>query len=1458
MKSKKLMQRVLSFCLAFIILCFSITPARAGIFGKSDKEKQKDADISFYKIASAASTYYEELHNEKSDKYDDGKGMDKIKTVKMGNAASLMGFKDEDYDSWVIGATISKLSSSAQGRGYTAPEKGVMAYLLYGNALNQLGLDKTDNANFNAISSILRKISGFFFFGAFYIATVADFAMQGTADILIKLNPFTLFTEAGGIPDNMKDKNVGETALGLKGLAKVLSRFYKDCQDFAWIIIPVMFGILVWFLLMKPKDTGNRSRIRKYITRVFFIVLGVPLCASVLVFSLLLFKDMKSSMAYSANGIVAMTFMDFETWSRYSRLALPKGHTITVDTTLTNGGTISGDTANPQLIAFAMNSHITGNAAPSSILSDSLNPNGSDDFIGSGRIAESHKERVKNAADVISRFMSGAFYESAAFESDVRKDLTSEQIDIDNLGDKGKWHDSDPSFVMEDDGGTIVNDADKKSLEFSHPNDFQWIFSGWGDGFASKTRDEDGNIVSEKEGGGVIDNRKAGVKMKGGLSTLGMYNYLNTTFTPATVTVYSNNKASSKVIRDAHRSVSLVGQGLMAPMNYLTGLILFSLIGTIGIGYGIGMLIGNLKRTIRLIVAVPFAVTGSLKMAARLVTIVGMMVVEIMGTIIMYFVVMQMIYGVNKVVTLTFSNLIKGLDYVGAIGLPVVNGFVFELFLVSVFTIIINIWFLIMALRLRKSVLKALNEWMASVVDRIFMTGGPQGGGIAQSVNNDNRSSQKGAGPVAAGAAGVAGGAALGASMSAKSKGGENGVKGEKGATVAGTEEGGAQNASGEQTDIEEEGTGIEGSERQETGSEGADGADGEAKSIESADANQRGEAMLNSGATSLKELSEKAREKEKAKQAEMDSFVQGISGKTGALEEEKDKEAIKEAKKEAKAEKKAAAGKAAVGAVETVAGVKTKNPEAVKDGAKRTAEGVKGVKAADKKAKNAKSDVAKERLAKNEAKKTVKGQKAAQAEKAQNMSVANNMKNEKAKAQRDADRKKAVTKSVVGETKSAVKTTAKGAAGGKAGGATKGVQGMKAGTQGAKAVQGAKTATQGAKTVQGAKTAQSAKTATQGAKTVQGAKVSQSSKTVQAGTNKTVQGKNVSNTTKAQGKNVSTSKTVQGAKGNTVNNTKSMGTNNTKVTANSKNVNASKNASRNVNASKSASSNVNASKSVNNKANTNKNIDAANRTARNINASKNNASSMNRNINAANTVNRSMSQNASSNKNVSNASSRNVNNMSDNSRRNLNSSYNDNSSNRSALNNVNDTRVNTNANVVRNDNRQARVNNQRTLSNNNAARSNRTFIDNRPTKQSAGHVQNINRPITKEEFNRPIPQNPKPFVDFIPTGRSRREVLKDTNNMSFFSDNPREMSRIRQNQIELQYFKNEAKNINAPKQNIKQPKQNLSQKIDRTVNNIDKGINNFEKKYDVKLEDAIDNPMSLLSSLFRNNSENK
>lgn len=1410
MKSKKLMQRVLSFCLAFVILCFSITPARAGIFGKSDEEKKKDVDISFYKIASAASTYYEELHNEKSDKYDDGNAMEKIKTVKMGNAASLMGFKDEDYDSWVIGATISKLSSSAQGRGYTAPEDGVMAYLLYGNALNQLGLDKTDNANFNAISSIIRKISGFFFFGAFYIATVADFAMQGTADILIKLNPFTLFTEAGGIPDNMTDKNMGETALGLKGLAKVLSRFYKDCQDFAWIIIPVMFGILVWFLLMKPKDTGNHGRIRKYITRVFFIVLGVPLCASVLVFSLLLFKDMKSSMAYNANGIVAMTFMDFETWSRYSRLALPKGHTITVDTTLTNGGTIAGDTVNPQLIAFAMNSHITGaNDAPSGMMASALNPDASDDFMGSGRITESHKERVKNAADVISRFMSGAFYESAAFESDVRKDLTSEQINIDELGDKGKWHDSDPSFVMKDNGGTVVNDADEKSLEFSHPDNFQWIFSGWGEGFASKTRDEDGNIVSEEEGGGVIDNRKAGVKMKGGLSTLGMYNYLNTTFTPATVTVYSNNKASSKVIRDAHRSVSLVGQGLMAPMNYLSGLILFGLIGTIGIGYGIGMLVGNLKRTVRLIVAVPFAVTGSLKMAARLVTIVGMMVVEIMGTIIMYFVVMQMIYGVNKVVTLTFTDLIKGLDYVGAIGLPVVNGFVFQLFLVSVFTIIINVWFLIMALRLRKSVLKALNEWMASVVDRIFMTGGPQGGGIAQSVNNDNRSSQKGAGPVAAGAAGMAGGAALGASMSAKSKGGDNGVHGEKGVTIAGTEEGGAQNASGEQTDIEEEGTGIEGSERQETGSDGADGANGEAKSIESADANQRGEAMLNSGATSLKELSAKAREKENAKQAEMDSFVQSISGKTGALEEEKDKEAIKEAKKEAKAEKKAAAGKAAVGAVETVAGVKTKNPEAVKDGAKRTAEGVKGVKAADKKAKNTKSDVAKERLAKNEAKKTVKGQKATQAEKAQNMSVANNMKNEKANAQRNADRKKAVTKSVVGETKSAVKTTAKGAAGGKVGGAAKGVQGMKAGTQGAKAVQGAK--------------------------------VNQSSKTVQAGTNKTVQGKNVSNTTKAQGKSTSTNKTVQGAKGNTVNNTKSMGTNNTKVNANSKNVNASKNASRN----------VNASKSVNNKANINKNIDAANRTARNINASKNNASSMNRNINAANTVNRSMSQNASSNKNISNASSRNVNNMSDNSRRNLNSSYNDNSRNRSSLNNVNDTRVNTNANVVRNDNRQARVNSQRTLSNNNAARNQRTFIDNRPTKQSVGHVQNVNRPITKEEFSRPIPQNPKPYVDFIPTGRSRNEVLRDTTSRSFFSDNPKEMSRIRQNQMELQYFKNEAKNI-------KQPKQNLSQKIDRTVNNIDKGINNFEKKYDVKLEDTIDNPMSLLSSLFRNNSENK
>lgn len=886
--AKKSVKRSISLLL-LLVLFFSFSPisyadppdddtpptsSEASTGGPKDEDgkSQKEADMSFYKIASAAATFYEEVHNEKSSNFQKGKGYEALSGISMNTASSLMGFKDEDYDSWIIGSTISKLSASAQGRGYIAKENGVRAYLLYGNALNLLGLDTSANANFNAISSIGRLIFGGLF-GLFYmIANAADAIMEGCLQILFKLNPFSLFTGPGGITSSTGAINgVERPILGLHGLQVVLSKFYKDAQDFAWLILPFSLVWLIWGFLMRGKKSNsgdsNWTRLRKYITRVFFIVLGVPVLASALAMSMSFFLDIKNGEGFNPDGIVAMTFMDFETWVRQSRLGLPPGVKVEVNTSLTTSGKITGATTDPTEIAGKLNTHIFNTRVDNSAL---LSPYGHRSLESSWtakRVAS-----ASNAANLIGRFMAGSFYDSAAYESDMKSLKPISKADIELLGVRSKWHGGNVSFA---EGDQVVNDGRSSYLHYSNVGEL-WTFTGSSPNFGNLNTapDEDlpgaggftpspssivlsgvpGVIGTPMPGMGRFSGVMANIAMPdwfnnrtaigsiGGLSTLGMYNYLNTTFTPSSVVVYSSNKLSSIIVRDAHRSVSLVGEGLMGTLNYLNGLTLMIFVAVIAIGYGLGMLIANLRRTIRLIGAVPLSVMGSLRMMARLVTIAFMMIMEIFVTLLSYILMLQLVYGINKAIRVTFQDLFNYLGFQAVIGMPHVSAVSAPVFLGALVAIIVNLWFLIMGLRVRKLMVKAVDEWMGSIVDRFFMTQGVGSGTVAS--DPSNRQKQPGLARQAAGA--IASGAGMAAGMNMYNKmantvnaavGGVSGISGDDADKTEGEEQEGA---------AKDKGSKMEGAERQAHGSSDA------RRVSPSEDMNNRGELMLASGMQSL------------------------------------------------------------------------------------------------------------------------------------------------------------------------------------------------------------------------------------------------------------------------------------------------------------------------------------------------------------------------------------------------------------------------------------------------------------------------------------------------------------------------------------------------------------------------------------------------------------------------------
>ena len=105
----------------------------------TDENSKDDKNISFYRVSSAATAYYEELNNSEAGDEKFNPDDEKVKDVLIGNASSLVGFKDPKLDGGLLGGTFSTSSMSSQSRGYKTNHYGIHTYLMYGHALNKLG-----------------------------------------------------------------------------------------------------------------------------------------------------------------------------------------------------------------------------------------------------------------------------------------------------------------------------------------------------------------------------------------------------------------------------------------------------------------------------------------------------------------------------------------------------------------------------------------------------------------------------------------------------------------------------------------------------------------------------------------------------------------------------------------------------------------------------------------------------------------------------------------------------------------------------------------------------------------------------------------------------------------------------------------------------------------------------------------------------------------------------------------------------------------------------------------------------------------------------------------------------------------------------------------------------------------------------------------------------------------------
>lgn len=908
-----------------------------------------DNDASFYKTASVAGSFYDSSFDLAGENYNFQKTPDQGAEInamlkepsQMANVGAFMGYVDKDYPFWDFTNNIAQTTMGTQSRSYTVPSnnQAVAAYLQYGHALQALGLDTVSSNQFDFMA-IGRMFLGYLSMLVYVGALVPQVAFSMAINVMQTLNPFNwMVSEAiGG----------GETVPALAGVKGFVTDLYNVFAGMglyvATLILAVGIGMSILFW-RKSNNVG--SHFKKFIIRLVFIAAGLPFLGMTYTAALNNAADSFSASAPMANKAVAATFVDFAAWAEKNNLALPEGTTIKVNGngSGSGSGTVDmGGTTAPQTFALKINqasgSLVDGDDTDASNLTDNIM---SSRYSGNGQLG-----KILDVFDLLNRFANSTRYTAGAYETYVKTISGGKMAEgLKVTGNKDKYAAVNNILSPNADASKLDN-KNTSFMSDGTPSTFSVSMSGGsivytGHGKISKYAPGTAYREFEKVMDSVIEHLMS-PRLKyfgptpssgtGGLSIISMYNYLTTKFADDTVTNYSSTKLASDYVLDTHHSVSLVGGGVMGIVYWLNMVSILSFIAVVGTIYAFGLIGGSVKRGIKMVTSIPFAAIGSVRAISKIVGITVSMIVQIYGTLIVYNLVVELFIASQQIfltpLLTGFNNgnvsaaIIPGMtaDYNGVTA--AVTGLTVPI--VAFIMSIVNIVITIKAVKLRKTLVKSMDEAMAGWVDRFFNSDSARNNLNSRSLGDVVREGvSAGAGMAAAGAANRF---VNGTRNSSQAKGvGDDGVIGQKGDTGLD----GIDGVTAAPDNVTVNGGSIE-SHSNMTDIDNVHSADMSRGAALASTAGSIAEATRQKGANAEQKMSrqEKNELKEKAKLA-------SASGQTTHLQDEEIERNKKKAQKEAALEGLKGAANAGMGGARMLAGD-------VGGGAAQAASGLKGI----------------------------------------------------------------------------------------------------------------------------------------------------------------------------------------------------------------------------------------------------------------------------------------------------------------------------------------------------------------------------------------------------------------------------------------------------------------------------------------------------------------------------------
>lgn len=690
-----------------------------------DRDEIEAAD-SFYDLASVAGNAFSTAAGETGVNeviFDD------FANFPVGRAATraggLLGYCDEQHAK--NGFSLGSLSSYSSAEwSYNMlfnkdaewNENGMVfaPYVSLGAVFSDLGIDKT-GSDFD--SKALRRITGGILFIAYVVSMIVPFVFRIVVQFLKWLNPFQFFWLAGGNLQSSYAALKGDGSDMFPGLSEFIRQWFTILQNMGGFVITFFTVILIFTILMSRRARYDIAPYKKWLIRAAFIVFGIPLLGSTYTAMLNWIDDELLSDNMSGAKVIASTLCDFESFvnngMKYSgdlRISVDKNGSIRA----------SGDMS-PQDVcldinhasgyfgdSFALYTNSTSSSNAEGAVTDMVNSlQNTSDGVSSDRDAASH------VYDMINRYISGDQISSSDYANRKVADMWLSDGNENRMA-AVQW------FLMHYNSVSSLEDETMSILRAAgRPSSLDWdgmvnpfVLSARPDNFRNSTV---GNVSVPSSWASAGGDTEYVINYSNwDPSVMSVYNYLRSDFSSNKLTVYSAKNSSSDAVIKNHYSVNLVGKGIQPVMIVLTSVVMLLSFSVIGIYYSLGIVMTNLRRGIQLILSVPLAMLGSLKAIARIVTYTIVMFLEILGSIIAYAIITELMYSI---ITSFISALTTA--RVGAITLSSLlgtSGFA----VLHIAVIIFVIWFMVMAVKLRKNIVRGLDQQAEAIISK-FITG---------------------------------------------------------------------------------------------------------------------------------------------------------------------------------------------------------------------------------------------------------------------------------------------------------------------------------------------------------------------------------------------------------------------------------------------------------------------------------------------------------------------------------------------------------------------------------------------------------------------------------------------------------------------------------------------------------------------------------------------------------------